>query len=108
MPVILEHNNTSRVINLEGSVNIACAAELKSLLMEALSERQPLIVHLEEATDLDVCIVQLLVAALRESKQVGMNCTLAGPLKEEISEAMMYAGFEAFPITLDAVLLSEV
>jgi anti-anti-sigma regulatory factor len=112
MSITMEQNESSRVVCLEGAVSIALAAELKAMLAEALEARQPLSIHLDQATGLDVCIVQLLAAVVREWKQVGVAFAFIGPLREEVSAALMDAGFEALPITLpvmrDAGVLSEV
>jgi anti-anti-sigma factor len=112
MPVTMERNESSDVVRLEGEVNIAFAAELKTMLTEALEVRQPVSIELHQATGIDVCIVQLLVAAVREWKQIGVRLELFGPLQDELSAAMMDAGFEELPVThpamQDAGVLSEV
>jgi anti-anti-sigma regulatory factor len=100
MSVTLEQKESSRAICLEGAINIAFAAEFKRLLIEALEGGQPLSIRLDQATGLDVCIVQLLVATVREWKQSGVGLALLGPLKNELSTEMMGAGFERLPVTL--------
>lgn len=107
MTVTTEQNGPLREISVVGSVNIACAAELKTTLIEALSAGQSLKIHLENVAELDVCILQLLVAATRAWRQNGLDCMLMGPIKGELAASIADAGFEPFTVTCDAVLLSE-
>ena len=116
MPVTVDQNESSCTVSFEGVVNIAFAAELKATLTEALDARQTLRIHFDQATVLDVCIVQLLLAANREWKHIEMDLTLVGPMQDELSAAMMDAGFEELLMMIsdiplasqDVGLLSEV
>jgi anti-anti-sigma regulatory factor len=58
-----EQDENSIAIRLEGAVNIADAAELKGMLQEAFGSDQELRLDLKEATDLDICILQLICCA---------------------------------------------
>ena len=78
MPVTLEQKDALTLIQLEGAVDIGCAAELKELLIEKLKSGSAVYVALESATGLDVTAVQLLWAAGREAKRVGVEFGFKG------------------------------
>jgi anti-anti-sigma regulatory factor len=99
MPVTLEQGEAQSVIDLEGAIDIACATELKKVLLQALESGRAVRVAVEHATDLDVTAVQLLWAAGREAKGLGLEFTLAGTMPEEISATLADAGLEKFSIT---------
>jgi anti-anti-sigma regulatory factor len=102
MPVTLEQSETQRLIRLEGAINIACAAELKALLLRALGSGREVCVSLEGATELDVTAVQLLWAAEREAREAGNGFVFAGPVPESVSIALGHEGFDKFPVPVDA------
>ena len=89
------------VLRLEGEVDIACAAEMKQLLLQALGSGKELRLDVERATELDVTALQLLWAADREARGSGRRFTLAGRVPGEISVAILDAGFEKFPVGVD-------
>ena len=98
MPVTLEQSEALNVISLEGLIDIACAAELKQMLLQALESKDEVRVSMENATDLDVTAVQLLWAAAREAKVSGVELTLTEPVPEDIAIAIANAGFESLSI----------
>lgn len=102
MPVTLDQSEALCFIRLEGEINITCAAELKKHLLQALSSGKEVRVDLERATELDVTALQLLWAAEREARGSGKGLTLAGRVPEEISRAVNDAGFEKFPVGVEA------
>jgi anti-anti-sigma factor len=102
MAVTLEQSEALCVLRLEGEINIACAAELKKLLLQALASGRELRVDLEGATEVDVTALQLLWAAEREARGSGRGFTLAGRVPEEIAATAGDAGLEKFPVGVDA------
>jgi anti-anti-sigma factor len=101
MAVTLDQSEALCVLRLEGEINIASAAELKRLLLQALASGRELRVDLEGATEVDVTALQLLWAGEREARGSGGGITLAGRVPEEISAAVSDAGFEKFPLGVD-------
>ncbi len=95
MPITHAESETQHIIRLEGEVDVGGAAELKRMLIEAVSSRKELRVDLTAATDLDVTAMQLLWAAKREAEKAGTSCML-GPVPDEIVKLMEEAGFENF------------
>lgn len=101
MPVTLDQSASLCLLRFEGEINIAFAAELKSLLLEALASGKDLRVDLEHATELDVTALQLLWAARRQAGNSGAAFALAGPIADEILAAARDAGFEKFQVEAD-------
>ena len=94
MVATVEQTGVESEIRLEGAVTIAIAADLKQLLVEALAKRENLRVHVDQVSDLDVCGLQLIVAANRAWRQAGLAFTIAGTLPEQLREGLLGAGFD--------------
>jgi 16S rRNA U1498 N3-methylase RsmE len=94
VPVTLEENDALSRIRLEGAIEIDCAAELKALLVQALSSGKETRIAIEAATHLDVTAIQLLWAAKREAARSGARFALSPPAPEGIAAALREAGFE--------------
>lgn len=101
MAVTLDRGETHCLVRLEGQVNIAAAAELKNVLLQALASGKELRADLGPASDLDVTALQLLLAAEREAQESGTRFVLAGPLPGEIAAGALAAGLASFPISAD-------
>lgn len=93
MPVTLEQSEKSNVIRLDGAIDIALAAELKKLLLQALGSGREVSVALDGATELDVTAVQLLWAARRQAQVSGVSLALTGKAQEQVTSALRQAGF---------------
>ena len=91
------------MLRLEGDVNIAGAAELKNLLLQAFGVGKELRVEMVPPGELDITALQLLWAARGEAKEAGLGFALAGQLLAESSATAKNAGFEEFPVPVDAV-----
>jgi anti-anti-sigma regulatory factor len=101
VPIRLEENKERCSIHLEDEINIACARELKNLLLQGLASGKDLSVELERATELDVTAMQLLFAAEREARKLEVGFSIAGRVPDQISIAVVDAGFEKFPVPLE-------
>ena len=108
MAFILQQHETVSDIRLEGAANIADAEAFKGLLQEALHSGCDLRVDLRNATDLDICILQLLFCADRQWRQTDKSFSITGPLMDEVSAAIANAGLETLRVTSDTGLLCEV
>jgi len=97
VPVTLEQNDAQTLIQLEGSIDIGCAAELKELLIEKLKSGSAVCVALESVTGLDVTAVQLLWAAAREAQRTGVEFGFKGQTPEGVRRALADAGIGEFP-----------
>jgi anti-anti-sigma factor len=106
MGIVVEQSEGSRVVALEGAIDIACAAELKTALLEAFADGQPWTVSLAAATYLDVTALQLLWAANRQARalagQAQVEVTglqVSGKIPEPVAESLADAGFESFLVS---------
>jgi anti-anti-sigma factor len=99
--VTLDQSASVCLLRFEGEIKIACAAELKSLLLEALASGKDLQIDLQHATELDLTALQLLWAARRQANDSGAALALAGPIAEEVLAAASDAGFEKFPVEVN-------
>jgi len=84
------------------------AAELKAMLVVLLPSGDEVRLYLDQATELDVCILQLLWCADRQWRQAGKSLTLLGPLMDEVSAAIAGAGIEQLRVSSTASALCEV
>ena len=85
------------VIRLEGECALASVAELKSLLVEALSSGKELELDLLGAEQIDVALMQLLWTAGREAAL--REVSMLSHVNQSSTDAAREAGFEAFPGT---------
>ena len=93
MSFSLNQADDSSRISLEGAIDIASAEELKEAILEALKARKEICVSVEKAADFDVTAVQLLWAAKREAKRLGVGITFEGLPSEAIQDALANVGF---------------
>jgi len=101
VPVRFDPSQEPGVIRLEGDVDIASAAALKAVLVEALAAHRETRIALATATGLDVTAIQLLWAAEREAQAAGMSLTVEGPVPEGLRATLREAGFAGFPCAGD-------
>ncbi len=108
MPVTFDRTVQPAVIRLEGEIDIAVAAALKTLLLEALTSEKEVRISMEAVTGMDVTAVQLLWAAERQAQVSGTVLAIEGPLPEALSTAVRDAGFERFPFVDVPAAIREV
>jgi anti-anti-sigma regulatory factor len=92
MSLSLDQSNSPTLIRLGGEINIRCAVELKSLLLQALEREGALQVDLSAATEVDITTLQLLWATQREAITTGKDFLLMGPITEIVAAAMDRSG----------------
>lgn len=102
MGIALEETDTGIVLRLDGAIDIACAAELKTLLMQALASGTEVRVSLDSAKYLDVTAVQLLWAAERQARRSGIRFGVCAQMPVPVSAALAEAGFLSFPTLANA------
>lgn len=66
-------------IELDGTIDVSCAADLKALLLDALAKGQEICVSLGKVSELDATAIQLLWAASREGEQRGVKFGVLEP-----------------------------
>ena len=99
MSLAIEEREESTLVSLEGTIDIACAAELKGLLVEALGRAKEVRVSIQKAMSLDVTTVQLLWASSREAKRLGLGFVLAEKMPEQISKVLGGVGIHELGVS---------
>lgn len=93
MPIRRDDSDGLSQIQLEGDIDIAAAAEIKKILVEALGSGNELRVSLRRATGLDVTAIQLLHAAEEAASHSGVRFTYDGCVPQGLSVQLAEAGF---------------
>jgi len=94
--ITFEERESTSLICLEGAVDIASAAEMKSVLLNALTSQKEIRLTLQCATELDITALQMLYSAERDASKTGVPLALEGSVPGEISVAMTDAGLMKF------------
>jgi anti-anti-sigma regulatory factor len=100
--ITLEQSELQSVLRLEGAIDIASAAELKESLLKALGTASEVRVSLDGAADLDVTAVELLWAAGRKAKGIGVGFAFTGTVPEPVLSALREAGLQQFLVSVNA------
>lgn len=95
MPVTLDRLETHWLIRLEGELTLASAPDLKPLLLEWLASGKDLQLDLERAREIDVTLLQLLLAAGREAARTGVE--VESRASEAATAQSRDLGFDRFP-----------
>jgi anti-anti-sigma regulatory factor len=102
MSIALNRPESLSELCLEGAIDIASAAELKDLLIQALGCGTQVRISIDGATALDVTAVELLWAAEREAKRLGLGFSVAGSVSDEISATLDETGLKPFLVFAEA------
>ena len=94
MSINLHHGESSSRVRLEGVIDIADAAALKAVLVEALGRGKAVEVALENVTGLDVTAVQLIWSAQREAEKAALALHFSGSVPDAVSDALDDAGLK--------------
>lgn len=92
MSLLIQESGDRFLVQLEDSITISCATELRNLLVEALDGGKRLEVDLTRTTEIDLSAIQLLHAAQLASAQAGVSFTSAGPVPDTVREAIEESG----------------
>jgi anti-anti-sigma factor len=102
MSIDLEETEKGNLVVLQGTIDICCAAELKTVLLRAFSAGTDLQVSVADAAYLDVTAVQLLWAADEHARRSGVKFRISGAVPDSVSAALAEAGFPSFPASVSA------
>jgi anti-anti-sigma factor len=103
MGIHIEKTDAGSLIALRGAIDIACAAELKAVLLDALNTEGGVRISLDGATYLDVTAIQLLWAAEQQARRSGGTFRIEGHIPEAVSTGVADAGFSSFFASVHAV-----
>lgn len=92
MSVTLSQSEDLIRVQLEGAIDIADAAEMKAVLVQALGFGRSVNVVLDGVMGLDVTAVQLLWAAHREAEKLGIGFNFQGKVPHSVSFILNDAG----------------
>jgi len=107
LPITSHETETQYVICLEGDIDVTSSAEVKRLLINAISSRKEVLLEMAKATDLDITAVQLLWAAVREADKAKLPFAVAGQVAEGIRRSVREIGFDDFLLPLAAGVLQR-
>lgn len=78
---------------LDGELTVRGAEALHARLLNAINTRPAVTVDCSAVTLVDVCALQLLMAAHRTARQCGNRFVLAGPPEGVVRDALLRGGF---------------
>jgi anti-anti-sigma regulatory factor len=81
-------------VELEGSINISSATELKEKLGIALGAGKDLSVLLGRCSGVDITAIQLLWAAARSARMAGLRFHYAEPVPDRLLATLAEAGID--------------
>ena len=95
MTFVVDQQETQWTIRCGEDAGVAFASELKSLLLEGLASGKELQLNFEQAGEIDISVLQLLLAAEREAAQRGtrMVCRPTAAMVQTARDA----GWERVP-----------
>jgi anti-anti-sigma regulatory factor len=91
------------LVRIEGAIDIASAAELKAVLLEALTAPGDVRIDAGQAAYFDITAMQLLWAAEREAKKLGVGFGSTDELPAPVRAGLREAGFDAFPLAGESI-----
>ncbi|MDA8414044.1 MAG: STAS domain-containing protein [Desulfobacteraceae bacterium] len=80
-------------IGISGPMTIQHAGEIRTVLLEALTEAEEVRMEMAQVTEIDVVGLQLLCSAHRTSAGLNKRFTLGGCNETSVTEAMRMSGF---------------
>jgi anti-anti-sigma factor len=102
MAIAFEQHETGDAVVLDGAIDISSAAELKTVLLQALSSATEVRVRLDQVTYLDVTAVQLLFAAGQQARRSGGSIEILGQVPAAVLSALADAGFHSLSASVQA------
>ncbi|MGA8740043.1 MAG: STAS domain-containing protein [Terracidiphilus sp.] len=92
MAINVEDKNGRRCIRLDDVVDIAQAADLKEILIDAIGSFASVRVEVSGASAIDVTTVQLLWTALSHASSAGKDFAIEGRWNKEIERSLSGTG----------------
>jgi anti-anti-sigma regulatory factor len=91
---------------LRGNLTTANSEETRAAVMQALSRHDSVVLDCEGATEIDLTLVQILVAASRTAAQAHKRIELKSPPTGPLAEALRRCGFSPSSATSLTQVLS--
>jgi anti-anti-sigma regulatory factor len=102
LTIALEKTEGGCKVILTGENDVSCAAELKSQLLEALSDGGEVQISFAAATAIDTTVFQLLWAAGEQARRAESVFRICSPVPAPIVSALAAAGLQPFLARLQA------
>jgi hypothetical protein len=81
--------------NLNGAQTVRTIQAAHERLIAAMAEHQAIEIHCSAVTELDLSLIQLVLAAKRSADKAGKSLRLAAPAAGKLRDALERAGFLA-------------
>jgi len=95
----VEQTEAMFLIHLDGELTISIAPELKQIILRGLASAQTLSFDLQDVSEVDITALQLLWAARREARALGLQTAISRQVTDCVLSAGVDAGFETFPMS---------
>ncbi len=92
MEIGTEGQGTGEIVAIAGAVTVQRAAELRTVLADALARADRLAIDLSGVTEVDLCGLQLLCSARRTAARSGKRFAIAGATPDAVRQAAEAAG----------------
>ncbi|MET3663977.1 STAS domain-containing protein [Caulobacter sp. 1776] len=80
-------------ISFAGEVTISNIAQAHEQLGALLHEQEPVVIHVEDLTEIDLTFIQLLESARRKAGEIGVGLSLNTPATGPLLEVLRRGGF---------------
>lgn len=94
MSIAANQTSDFTLLQLDGVIDIGCAAELKTLLQGALDSGRGIRLSLGPIGDLDVTALQLLWAAQREARRAGLQFQISNDWRRASRSSLLGVRFD--------------
>jgi len=94
MSLQLQEFRNRSVIQLEDSITLNCASELRDLLLQVLNSKNQIEIDVSRVTEFDLSALQILYAARLAANQTGAGLSTASPVPEVVRAAIQESGIE--------------
>lgn len=104
MPIHVKRKGEFVRVNLDGALNIYCAAEAKEQLLAALAKGQELEIDLSELEELDTAGIQLMLMLKLEAQRASKGCSFINhsPAVREVIDLLNLASALGDPVVIPA------
>jgi anti-anti-sigma factor len=92
MAISVDSIDNTQYIRLTEAIDIAQAAELKRILMDAIASSSRIRIPVSGATVIDVTVVQLLWASILHASSAGTDLVVEGPWSKEVERLFECTG----------------
>lgn len=93
----MDQNAQENVVVFSGSLGLGRAAEIRELLLDAVTRNPNLLIDCSGATEVDLSFIQLILAARQSAARCGGRVRLRHPAEGPLATALLAAGLTGVP-----------